>query len=473
MALYKLIKNKENIKNTKLIIVASNINDISHHINLYEQLSLEKINSYLYWFYESLYLTQKKVVVSIYPCDKYKNANVIANLHRFYALKFGFNVLDLQRYYQKFDLSKLCNMLDTWHQFNTISRNIGKQVALNIDNFDAPKSLKKNLKNSKFIIVKPNEMNSIKGSLEEPHKSNSIFNEITFRIDKNTLLKFNEKYKGYKLIGIRTWNDATKWQEEFEPKINPTKCFSSILFKNKTKNFSKEFKFNNAFINVCNEFIIDDESFVSLNEGDEFSEYAHNCHSWDKNSKKLSVCDIVVFLLVKDEKKAPEIDFEKLNDYNILIDEKYNFNHILPDIKAYSDLINEYEQRIVPRFTRPLNIKIDTLNKEILATTRVKNHLAYKIGKSLANNSKSLMGYMMLPIELYFINKFHKENLKDSKPNLKPLNQYCDYKEALKIQNYFSYKLGLAWCKAYKNWYKGSFIKFYFEYRKLKKELGR
>ncbi|KAA6229283.1 hypothetical protein FMM58_07955 [Campylobacter sp. LR291e] len=63
MALYKLIKNKENIKNTKLIIVASNINDISHHINLYEQLSLEKINSYLYWLYESLYLTQQKVVV--------------------------------------------------------------------------------------------------------------------------------------------------------------------------------------------------------------------------------------------------------------------------------------------------------------------------------------------------------------------------------------------------------------------------
>ncbi len=40
-----------------------------------------------------------------------------------------------------------------------------------------------------------------------------------------------------------------------------------------------------------------------------------------------------------------------------------------------------------------------------------------------------------------------------------------------KNKNYFSYKLGLILIKAHKNWYKGGYIKFWFDLYKLKKNI--
>ncbi|EGT0710976.1 alpha-2,3-sialyltransferase, partial [Campylobacter coli] len=50
-----------------------------------------------------------------------------------------------------------------------------------------------------------------------------------------------------------------------------------------------------------------------------------------------------------------------------------------------------------------------------------------------------------------------------------PLENYPDYKEALKLKNHLSYKLGQALIKANKTWYKGGYVKMWFEVGKLKK----
>ena len=113
-------------------------------------------------------------------------------------------------------------------------------------------------------------------------------------------------------------------------------------------------------------------------------------------------------------------------------------------------------------------LKFECLDEKPLpkgAVQRVQNHLAYKFGKALIENSKSLKGFLKLPFILNEISKEHK-NLK---PNLIKLENYGDYEEALRVQNLFSYKLGLAFFKAFKTWYKGGFVKFYFEVKKLKK----
>ena len=64
------------------------------------------------------------------------------------------------------------------------------------------------------------------------------------------------------------------------------------------------------------------------------------------------------------------------------------------------------------------------------------------------------------------------ENLIKQKPNLKlpKLETYADYEKALKEKECFTYKLGEAIMRAYKTWYKGGFIKFYFEAKKLERE---
>ena len=112
------------------------------------------------------------------------------------------------------------------------------------------------------------------------------------------------------------------------------------------------------------------------------------------------------------------------------------------------------------------------------AKARIHNHLAYKLGLALIENSKSIKGYIRLPYVLSYIKEKYKAeqkayNDKSSKnPSLKlpPLASYPDYEAALKEKECLTYKLGLALMKADKSWYKGGYIKFYFESKRLKKE---
>ena len=112
------------------------------------------------------------------------------------------------------------------------------------------------------------------------------------------------------------------------------------------------------------------------------------------------------------------------------------------------------------------------------AKLRVQNHLAYKLGQALILNSKSLKGYIRLPYVLSYIKEKYKAEQKayndkiSKNPSLKlpPLASYPDYEAALKEKECLTYKLGLALMKADKSWYKGGYIKFYFESKRLKKE---
>ena len=112
------------------------------------------------------------------------------------------------------------------------------------------------------------------------------------------------------------------------------------------------------------------------------------------------------------------------------------------------------------------------------AKLRVQNHLAYKLGQALILNSKSIKGYIRLPYVLSYIKEKYKAEQKayndkiSKNPSLKlpPLASYPDYEAALKEKECLTYKLGLALMKADKSWYKGGYIKFYFESKRLKKE---
>ena len=124
------------------------------------------------------------------------------------------------------------------------------------------------------------------------------------------------------------------------------------------------------------------------------------------------------------------------------------------------------------------NIQSPQANIYTSAKLRVQNHLAYKLGQALILNSKSLKGYIRMPYVLSYIKEKHKleqkaYNEKISKnPYLKlpSLDTYPDYAAALKEKECLTYKLGLALMKADKSWYKGGYIKFYFESKRLKKE---
>ena len=125
--------------------------------------------------------------------------------------------------------------------------------------------------------------------------------------------------------------------------------------------------------------------------------------------------------------------------------------------------------------------KLAYLNTLTTAKDRIHNHLSYKLGQAMIENSKSLLGYIRMPYVLSYIKDKHKQEQQQyqeaikKNPNLKlpNLESYPDYKEALKEKECLTYKLGEAFIKADKTWYKGGYVKLWFEVRKLKKNLKR
>ncbi|EAJ6221451.1 hypothetical protein VD62_08700 [Campylobacter coli] len=109
------------------------------------------------------------------------------------------------------------------------------------------------------------------------------------------------------------------------------------------------------------------------------------------------------------------------------------------------------------------------------AKSRIQNQLSYKLGQTMIINSKNIFGILFMPICIISTilsyrqeQKLYQEKIKkDPSLKLPPLESYPDYKEALKEKECLTYKLGESLIKANKTWYKGGYVKLWFEIRKL------
>ena len=154
----------------------------------------------------------------------------------------------------------------------------------------------------------------------------------------------------------------------------------------------------------------------------------------------------------------------------------------IPVKKQHLELANLEQDLVIKKLeskklAKSLGIKMNVINPKITfiqsnsAKARIQNHLSYKLGQALIENSKSILGYIRMPYVLSYIkDKHQKERLSyetkiKENPNLAlpSLETYPDYNEALKNKECFTYKLGEAFIKAHKNWYKGGYIRFYFK----------
>ena len=115
------------------------------------------------------------------------------------------------------------------------------------------------------------------------------------------------------------------------------------------------------------------------------------------------------------------------------------------------------------------------------AKDRIKNHLSYQLGQILLKDSKSFFGISKLPFKILWTILKHKNKQKQyqekitNNPCLKlpPLESYPDYKQALKIKNYFSYQLGEAFLTSISAVGGGGFLTFIRKVRKLKEKYKR
>ncbi|MGI7748657.1 hypothetical protein ACNGLC_02335 [Campylobacter coli] len=163
-----------------------------------------------------------------------------------------------------------------------------------------------------------------------------------------------------------------------------------------------------------------------------------------------------------------------IEEKNNIIEEKNNI------IEEKNNIIEEKNNIIYSN-----SIKFDQIlsfqTKHGTAKARIQNQLSYKLGQAMIANSKSLLGYIRMPFVLSYIKDKHKQEQKNYQdkikkdPSLKllPLEFYPDYKKALKEKECLTHKLGEALIKANNNWYKGGYIKLWFEIRKLKREFRK
>ncbi|MGI7114139.1 coiled-coil domain-containing protein [Campylobacter coli] len=152
-------------------------------------------------------------------------------------------------------------------------------------------------------------------------------------------------------------------------------------------------------------------------------------------------------------------------------------------INSNTNQIDQLQNNIQEKSTQlnQLQSKLSFQTQYGTAKSRIQNQLSYKLGQAMIINSKSLLGYLIMPMILLNIIISHKQAQKAYKlkikknPNLAlpPLESYPDYKEALKEKECLTYKLGEALIKASNNWYGGGYIKLLLEIRKLKKEFKK
>ncbi|EHC0757871.1 hypothetical protein JT588_000893 [Campylobacter coli] len=160
------------------------------------------------------------------------------------------------------------------------------------------------------------------------------------------------------------------------------------------------------------------------------------------------------------------------NTLSNIIKEKDNI------INSNINQINQLQNNIQEKSTQlnQIQSKLSFQTKYGTAKTRIQNQLSYKLGQAMIVNSKSFLGYLIMPMALLSIMISHKQEQKiyqekikkDTSLKLPPLENYPDYQEALKLKNQFSYKLGEALIQANKTWYKGGgYVKIWFEIRRL------
>ncbi|EOG1381512.1 hypothetical protein ACK3EZ_001444 [Campylobacter coli] len=172
------------------------------------------------------------------------------------------------------------------------------------------------------------------------------------------------------------------------------------------------------------------------------------------------------------------------NEKQKLIDEKLNLQIQINQLQNTLNTLPIKKQQLeISNLEQELNINqaFSYIPKEQSAKQRIQNQLSYKLGQAMIINSKSILGYIRMPFVLSYIKDKHKQEQKiyqekikkDPSLKLPPLENYPDYKEALKEKECLTYKLGESLIKANKTWYKGGYVKLWFEIRKLKREFRK
>ncbi|MCV3475424.1 SGNH/GDSL hydrolase family protein [Campylobacter lari] len=454
--LYELIRHEKTIINSDFLISESNINDYLSPMSL--NIILRNID----YFYEELYKANKITIVLILPIpacnDKSKAIN---EAHRKNCAHYGFNLIDVDLYYQKNNLYDF-DQNYKFHPMPLAMQELGKNIIKNLHSF---KKSKENIicSKRKFHIFAPSNLAKI------GHK-NSFFCEKTTKIKAGEKIIFPKEFKNYQILGIHTWNHTS----------SSTHAISSINIENSSFKLVKNFGLINTFQDIQNEkAICDEQTFLYVNtQIIKQSEESSGLSIANEKTPRLDYVDLIGILLLENDNTRIEYKNHPTNAHDSLI----------PPIAFYKELVLEYHElkkldmqtflksqnHNLLRFLNHKGLKneyemfIHQNNKLYGASLRIKERLSYKLGEAIMKNSKSYLGYFKIPFELRKIKKEHFKNQKDQK-NLPPLKAYADYKHAQIAKTHLPYLLGNALLQASRTPFKIGYLSLPFKLKKIAK----
>lgn len=455
--LYELIRHENTINKSDFIISESNINDYLSPMSL--NIILRNID----YFYEELYKANKTTIVLILPISACNDkSKAINEAHRKNCAYYGFNLIDVDLYYQKNNLYDF-DQNYKFHPMPLAMQELGKNIVKNLHNF---KKSKENIicSKRKFHIFAPSNLAKIE------HK-NSFFCEKTTRIKASEKVIFPKELKGCQILGIHTWNHTS----------SSTHAISSISIENSSFKLVKNFGLINTFQDIQNEkAICDEQTFLYINtQIIKQSEESSGLNMANEKTSRLDYLDLIGILFLENENdKKIEYKNYLINTHELLI----------PPIAFYKELALEYHELVkldtqtflqsqnhnLLRFLNHKGLKneyeifIHENNQLYGASLRIKERLSYKLGEAIMKNSKSYLGYFKIPFELRKVKKEHFENQKDQK-KLPPLKAYADYKHAQIAKTHLPYLLGNALLQASKTPFKLGYLTLPFKLKKIAK----
>ncbi|MEE3694138.1 hypothetical protein V2I21_03245 [Campylobacter sp. CLAX-22107-21] len=328
----------------------------------------------------------------------------------------------------------------------------------------------------------------------------------------NEALKYDDENDKYRIHIINIWLKQGKIDEvdNFLKQILNTRFdnFINVFF---SKYWSGKFAFSEVFENFTSHAsekylhlsylaariyevtgkLKDAIKFYKISQSLSFQEVNNNLQSIkDRYIEQLEneVLDLKNNLQLSKDKcvEQEEINnnLQLIKDRNIeqleneVLDLKNNLQ-LSKDKCVEQEEVNNNLQLIKDRNIEQLENEVLDLKNNILdlkrklqgsAKSRIKNYLSYKLGKAIVENSKSIWGYISMPYVLSYIAKEHIKELAKRKEKLPNIETLYDYKEAIKIKEQITYKIGEAFIRGIKTWYKGGLIRFIFEVQKIKKQ---
>ncbi|MCV3409995.1 hypothetical protein L8W57_07655 [Campylobacter sp. IFREMER_LSEM_CL1890] len=466
----KRTKNANILKNADLIVLG-----ISEEQGV-DEVYKNNIRNFQ-WLYRELYELQKKVVVVIWHYYQ-MYSNRYANFHQSQCAFYGFNLIDVHQYCKDNGiLDFFLKIPDFHHPLFEISKRSAIEICRNIDKYYYPKKNNLGVKNRpNFTVVELGDLDNLKLIKARNH----IGTEFVLSLKSDSKFFFPQKYHGKILLGVHTWNRVCQVDHSCYVLENKKYCFGKMSWGWET--------FSEIYLE---DFVIDDITKLHVNYRKEITKQ----RAWPLQVGSHGI-GLIGFLLV-DKVVIDECE-------NYFDDDVHNFSNVMFFLKEYSNLIKQYEAKIKFNDIKDLEVKnkdlevknkdLEVKNKDLevknnlifyksnfiskygTAKSRIQNQLSYKLGQAMIVNSKSILGYIRMPFVLSYIKDKHKQEQKiyqekikkDPSLKLPPLESYPDYKEALKLKNHLSYKLGQALIQANKTWYKGGYVKMLLVIKKIK-----